>query len=566
MSSKSNITKIENIHIDRFRGLKEVDIDFGKRITVICGKNGTSKSTILGIVAQVFSFRTDYSKEKIEKDKLRNYKTLGNSEFESVFSDHFRFSKEFDTSGSMDVDLTIYDGSEKSLKDNLKLRLSYSNDRDKARPILRGNNDRNITHPLIYLSLERLLPIAKRKYYESEVEFIQENKDLITQLSNKILLKGTSNNVTATAGTFSSLAVHSNTYDKDSISVGEDNTGQIIQALLSFKKLKEEIENYHGGLLLIDEADAGLFPAAQVEFVKVLTKMCRDLDIQVIMTSHSPILIQEIYNLEKKDPKSYKTVYLTDTFGSVEVQQDVSWVDIEADLKVQTIEVDDGIKIPQVNVYFEDREAYDFFDVLIRERKLKKLSNLLKNVSLGSDQYLSLHKSEIREFQKESIIVLDGDKDIDSTKLKNVLTLPGEVPPDQLIFEFLYNLSSNHDFWRNNYRYTKSVFFRDTEDLRSKLGIAEEGDISVFDIVEEYRRTDKNKHGEIREAFKNFYNHSHMQRLVTGKLATNPFKLWVDENKDIVEEFRLNYRKILESVLVNGKRVPRYKVDAYFLG
>lgn len=565
MGKKRNITRIEKVYIDRFRGLKNIEVDFGKRITVICGKNGTSKSTILGIIAQVFSFRTDYSKVEIEKGKLRNFKTLGNTAFESLFSDHFRFSKEFDTSGSMEVDLTIFDGTENKTKENLKLRLSYSGDREKARPILRGNNDRNITHPLIYLSLERLLPIARREYYEEEVEFIQENKPLIAQLSNQILLKGTGNNVTATAGTFSSLAVHSNVYDKDSISVGEDNTGQIIQALLSFKKLKGELENYHGGMLLIDEADAGLFPAAQVEFVKVLTKMCRELDIQVIMTSHSPILIQEIYNLEKNDPHNYKTVYLTDTFGSVEAQQDVSWVDIEADLKVQTIEVNDGIKIPKVNVYFEDQEALDFFNILIRERKLNKISNLLKNVSLGSEQYLSLHRSEIPEFQKESLIVLDGDKDINKSKFKNILNLPGEIPPDQLLFEFLYNLSADHDFWKNKYRYTKSVFMRDAHDIRSKLGIAEEGVISILDIVEEHRKTDKNKHGEIREAFKNFYKDERTQMLVKGKIEFNPFRIWALNNKEEVESFKDNYKKALEQVLINGKKVPSYKVDSYFL-
>ena len=49
-------TQLNKIYISKFRALNSVDIEFGEYITVICGKNGTSKSSILGIAAQIFSF------------------------------------------------------------------------------------------------------------------------------------------------------------------------------------------------------------------------------------------------------------------------------------------------------------------------------------------------------------------------------------------------------------------------------------------------------------------------------------------------------------------------------
>ncbi|MDE7651575.1 ATP-binding protein [Enterobacter hormaechei] len=55
----NQITKIRKIQVTKFRGLKNINIEFGNRLTVICGKNGTSKSTILGIIAQIFSFSRD---------------------------------------------------------------------------------------------------------------------------------------------------------------------------------------------------------------------------------------------------------------------------------------------------------------------------------------------------------------------------------------------------------------------------------------------------------------------------------------------------------------------------
>lgn len=53
-------TQLKKISIEKFRALNNVEVEFGDYITVICGKNGTSKSSILGIAAQIFSFEKDY--------------------------------------------------------------------------------------------------------------------------------------------------------------------------------------------------------------------------------------------------------------------------------------------------------------------------------------------------------------------------------------------------------------------------------------------------------------------------------------------------------------------------
>nr|WP_279293676.1 AAA family ATPase [Enterococcus cecorum] len=148
------------------------------------------------------------------------------------------------------------------------------------------------------------------------------------------------------------MAPHNSEYDFQSISVGEDNVGQIVRALLSFKKLKEEYKNYAGGILLIDEVDAGLFPAAQIELFKVLTDYCKKYDIQVIMTSHSPTMIEEVFN--QSDIKNYKINYLTNTFGKIQVMPDYSWRDIDADIHAKTKKVLEDIKLPKINVYCED--------------------------------------------------------------------------------------------------------------------------------------------------------------------------------------------------------------------
>ncbi|WP_227736674.1 AAA family ATPase, partial [Yersinia proxima] len=338
----TNTTKLRSLHVENFRGLNDIEINFGERITIICGKNGTSKSTILGLVAQIFSFNKDLS--TVPATQLNEYKTLADTPFKSAFSEHFRISELHDTPGSMSVNYKVYDGTVDKNLDNITLGLYYSRDRRKARAVVRGNDgipdintSRNLTHPVIFLSLKRLLPITLRTTYsERSVEYIVKNSNKIMAMNNRLLIKNTSKNITATTGTIESLVVHGDNYDHESVSVGEDNVGQIIQAIFSFKRLKEVYTDYHGGILLIDEADAGLFPAAQVKLIEVLKKAAKDYNLQIIMTSHSPLIIEDIYHLNKKAEKDYRTIYLTDSFGEIQVKNNYSWPEINAELFVKT--------------------------------------------------------------------------------------------------------------------------------------------------------------------------------------------------------------------------------------
>ena len=84
-------TQLKKLIIEKFRALNNVEVEFGDAITVICGKNGTSKSSILGIAAQIFSFDKDYV-----KDEPISYKQITGLPFKSKYRDHFRISQTFD--------------------------------------------------------------------------------------------------------------------------------------------------------------------------------------------------------------------------------------------------------------------------------------------------------------------------------------------------------------------------------------------------------------------------------------------------------------------------------------
>lgn len=552
--SKANVTKIKKIKVNTFRGLSDITINFGDRITLICGKNGTSKSTILGIAAQVFSFRKDY-----ELDKEINFKTLTDDRFESTVSDHFRLSKAFDKSGSMDTDIFIHDGYTKKEAD-FSLRLYEYADRRLPRPIVRGNSSasgntsRNATHPVIFLSLNRLTPISFRsKYSEHSIQFLQDNEEDFLSLNHELLGKFTASKITTTTGSIKSAAAHGENYDQNSVSAGEDNAGQILQALYSFKKLKQDYSDYKGGLLLIDEADAGLFPAAQSELIKILNRECKTLDLQVIMTSHSPIMIEQIHSSSKVNSRDNKVIYLTDTFGSITSLEDYSWPEIYADLNEQTVKYSDEISLPLINTYFEDKETYDFFNAIVRDRKIRKVTNCLEEVSLGCDEYKKLIDRKVPEFSKRSLIVVDGDVDVDK-RYRSIICLPSVLPPEQLIFEFLFNLPATHIFWRNSLRYSRTVFMRSANKIINELSINRStATLDLQATIEAYRNNGQPKSIKLRRLFKDEFAHSpDFLKLVKGKVSENPYRLWVKENSQACEAFKNLFISKLKQTLTLG--------------
>ncbi|TNU37493.1 AAA family ATPase, partial [Escherichia coli] len=131
-----------------------------------------------------------------------------------------------------------------------------------------------------------------------------------------------------------------------------------------------------------------------------------------------------------------------------------SWTDIHADLHVETVKINDDICLPKANVYFEDKEGFDFFKQLITDRKINKILNPLGNINISCSAMLDLMARKIPEFTAKSLIVLDGDVVHDNSanakkakKEKNLCLLPSTLPPDQMIFEFLYNLPPDDAYW-----------------------------------------------------------------------------------------------------------------------
>lgn len=496
---------IESIYIYQFRKIKEQEFTLGKKVTAIIGQNGTMKTTILGMIGQPFSMRD-------KNNPISDAKTIDGLKFESKLSDKFKFSTSWDKPGEHKWRLNFVD--KNCTEDGYFEVISIARkEKDKPATIRfwsakgREKGDGYVQYPVIYLSLKRLSPVGEDKQIKiednllekDELEFYKNYHNKILILEEKILdvqyIKSTNKK---------SLGPKTKQYDANTISAGQDNIGKILLAILSFKRLKDKYgEAYKGGILLIDELDATLYPAAQVQLVKELFRFASDYNIQIIFTTHSLPVIKTI----SQDKYRYDSeiVFLRDKGGSVVCEKNLSIEQIIAKLDVEPIRKQK--KNPKIRMYCEDEEARLFFKALI-PYKYHKLVHFVK-AKIGGDELQALVKDrKIPEFT-HSLIVLDGDK---SSRSKNILILPGENPPDKLMYDYLKNLPEESNFWEgyeNVGKYDKQYCFKNFPNIN-------------------------NNNTNARSEYKKWFNE---QKEFWGKGCKKLFNQWINDNKELERMF-----------------------------
>lgn len=445
------MNKIVEINIKNFRHLKNLErIKIGKRLTVIAGGNGIGKSSLLGLIGHVFTWRD--SKRVV-------CKTIDNKFYETQFNEVFRFSPEKDYQDVYNYSVKFENGLIKSaasryIPKNQRFRIDVGG-RHKA-------GIGKVALPVIFLGLKRLIPLAQES---NSIKIVKEDKltngdkELFQEWHNKVLVLN--DRVTTQHIKTRNKELYAPTcdkYDAFGNSAGQDNLSQIILAILSFKKLKEDLgAEYPGGILLIDEIETTLYPAAQYELIKLLQHVASVFDLQIFFTTHSIEIINFI--LDRKDKQFYyssETIFLHKTKGSIEVCQDKD--DVKGYVAALQHSVLNSVKPKKVNVYLEDEEARYFLKGILPRDLKKKVE--ISRFNSGGDFYETLLKGKFPEF-KRSVIVLDGDKSVSKKlkKNKNLLFLPGNVRPENIFYDFLNNLDESDDFWSSHLGgYNKQVF------------------------------------------------------------------------------------------------------------
>jgi len=507
---------IKRLHIEKFRLFENNDFVFGNRITAISGQNAVGKSTILGLIGNIV------------EDRATN---IFGKQYRTDFTEIFKASPDFDKTGDHKGVFYLNPDSYEVF-----FRSTWQNDGTRFRiiPYRKNENGKRVDskypHPVIYLGLSRLYPIGEtqNQLEEDDLRLSASEKtwfanaylrtlamaDIITDVSN-LKTKEVKSNFTG---------ISTSKYDAFCNSAGQDNLGQILLSLISFKRLKATNKKWNGGLFIIDELDATLHPVAQQNLVELLFKESKELNLQIIFTTHSLSTLEYIcskYEGKANFGEDYKIIFISKANDKIKIYHNPKFELIKNNLCLTLTQEVKQKK--SLLVYSEDDDTRWFFKKLIRgyANKVK-----LIKANLGCSDLEKLLKED-PEYFGNVLFLVDGDVNTSLPKFvkkKNVLALPGNKRPENLLYDYL--IDSSCTFW--------------TEMLEGK------GMTKQYFITGNGPNSNKYSHFEKeRKKFSSWF-FDHKNEIERYKM----FEHWMKNNKEIVKQFKSEFIKKYNNLAV----------------
>lgn len=377
--------RLESLEITGIRGWRGERIDFQFPIVALVGENGSGKSTVLQAAASVY-------KSKAKKEEMYGSDFFPDTPFERIEKATIRFTFR---EGSVSRDRTIRKPSDR----------------------WRGNPERP-ERTVHNVDLRRIQPIGARMGYlkmlkngvtEGEhspfdIQKIGRFSDIMGKTYEQVGLSTTS----AHRNRFVPIIAE----PEGRYSGFHQGTGQITMAEL----LALEFNQY--SLVIIDEVETSLHPRAQRRLIRDLARIAREKEVQFILTTHSPYVLDEL-PIEGR-------IYLMKEAGARMVVTGVS-------PEFAMTKMDEEFH-PECDVYVEDSRAATLVgEILVAWNK--DLLQRVKVVPFGSAQVgmaLGTMASQKR-FPRRSLVYLDADQ----AESPGCILLPGDDAPERVVFEDL---------------------------------------------------------------------------------------------------------------------------------
>ncbi|MGE8518909.1 MAG: AAA family ATPase [Alcaligenes faecalis] len=482
--SKKNIIKIKSIEFGEpaFRKLKNISVPIASRLTVIAGHNGLGKSTILGLIANASGFPRGRIKSYFD----RNF----NAPIEDVFFLSPKFDYKEERNSKPNVRLIYEKNEEITIK-----RCNVTKNDDLARlrvhprtiTVINGKEKTGsaakVPIPTVYVGMSRMYPIGENEDPKIERPPAKVHADDAIYINNcfsQILGIEIASQTSVEAYNISGIKKSSKVphlgIDTLAISLGQDSVSVLVTALASFKRLKRELgDNYNGGILAIDEVEAGLHPHAQVRLIKLLKREARQLDLQIIMTSHSLTIIKEIFATRHEETDAVR--YFMNSNNPILLNEG-SYLRIKNDMLANPLLEADSAPIQKI--YFEDNEALFFFEQILVALKIdikEKYGIQLKLISTKLGCHNLLQMASADDDFNSIIIIFDNDIVTSEanrrilSENKNFLALPDDIivddstpgslrNPEAIAFSYLDKVTREDgnekysDFWYRSVQLT----------------------------------------------------------------------------------------------------------------
>lgn len=420
-NKKVSIESINSIQIKKFRSFADRTVELGSQVTVLIGRNGTMKTSLMGLIAHPFS---------------SDSKDVFGKELKTKLKEVFRLSEKYD-SGQYSYSLIMKPvDSNELLKEEVKIYYVAENT-NRHRVVVSGSEkgDGNFSFNTSFLNLKRLLPLVDTgakpdsALQLNNVEMSQQKDFYEKVLPSSEYDKFIPIHEKGLKTTFAPEGEKA-TYDYKSISSGEDNLGAIFNRLIGFQRSFQRNQKHGNGILCIDEFESSLHPIAQLNLFKYLYSWAAKYKVQIVITTHSLHLIQFLYLKQSVNLDAKRIV--VNLVSCATAKSDKNYPILQnpkyqlAYQELTLEKVDDVIESQKINIFCEDDLAVHFIKRLIKNKSLlKRFSfhcNLDQSASNSGTSYTSLAKlcQNFSLLLQNSIVIFDADiKDTDIAKIKN---------------------------------------------------------------------------------------------------------------------------------------------------
>lgn len=379
-TSRATLTQI-GIWYGQVRSLsKDFELDFKYPITVIAGRNGSGKSTVLALAACAYHNKKNGFRLKNRK---KSYYT---------FSDFFiQTEKEIPLEGIQIGYGILHNNWRPTSKKPEGVGFGYQY-RLKRKWGRWNDYSKRINRTVVYLGIERIVPHSEKSksgsYSKSFKNIANQGKENnVISIVSRILDRNYSS-LEFLSGSRSNLA----TVEYENIYYSGFNMGAGENSLFDLISLLYIIDE--GSLVLIDEIELGLHEEAQSKLIEEIKKICNSRKLQIICTSHSARIIDSV------PPEG--RIFLEFQGGKTIVLPGISSNYATGKLSGSSNKV--------LDVLVEDDVAKSIVEAAVVP-KIRKQINI---IPIGSHSAVMRHlgaRFVEREFNKKKVcVILDGDQ------------------------------------------------------------------------------------------------------------------------------------------------------------
>ncbi|MFA5856901.1 MAG: AAA family ATPase [Candidatus Pacearchaeota archaeon] len=394
---------IRSIEVKGLFNWKNSLINFLSPVSILTGINGSGKSTIVNALKQVYSLQNNsYEFGILSEVKSYEIKIINNQEQYIHVNNKQIIKKEFVL--PLIVDITF----------NSKLYSRYKNSSETE---IKDNKESLKQFDSFILPPE-LLNYMKELLYKdiSSVERIIDEDDIeneyyVIKLTNGMI------------------------YDSYTMGSGEFYINQFLW------KINEVSPN---SIVIIEELENFVHCEAQKKILELLHKYSAKKNIQFILTTHSPTII------DHSDEPS-RILILSDTNGNVSCFNNCS--------KYLAKDILGSFNKDFVEILVEDQKSKTLLETIISKKDPKILKHLIIN-PIGSDTYIKQAGIICKKLELNNTFgILDGDSDLGEDIDNFTLKLPWEEPPEKFIMNFsLSKVQEISKYTQLDYEFVKKAF------------------------------------------------------------------------------------------------------------